>query len=406
MAIFAKTRAEIYGEIALEILETTNITRMSPGGKMRALIQAVSKKQAFLNDEFDVNFIQSFLVDATGRFLDFLGAMMGVERLVPESSKVDVADKIIKFYVSSGTFSDINDGSGFSVPAGTVISTRPDGKGIVYTTTYATLIPAADSEAFVAASARETGTSYQAAAKQLVHHSFTGYTQSSLSTLLVTNTSEITTGRDIESDTNYRYRIARQVTAAEAANLSSIRIAVLSVPGVSDLTPLPYFSGIGTADLLIKATSPHVSNSLIAVVQESVAKKTGFGNVMHIRGPIELGMTIKCSVVFRSNLTDDEKTSILEAAEYSLSYYIDNLDHGEEFILNEAVERVMSVSEEIKDIGEPGAPFDDIKVWVPSSMGDNPSQNTPVQNYEPESDEKLLVRIGEDTKPILVIEKI
>jgi len=51
---------------------------------------------------------------------------------------------------------------------------------------------------------------------------------------------------------------------------------------------LPYFRGIGTYDLLIKATTATISDGLIAAVQELIEKTTAEGIVATARGPQKL----------------------------------------------------------------------------------------------------------------------
>jgi hypothetical protein len=90
--------------------------------------------------------------------------------------------------------------------------------------------------------------------------------------------------------------------------------------------------------------------------------------------------------------------------------YIDNLDIGEELIINEIVQRVMAVDDNIKTIGSAGKPIDEILLWKKESRlsviktsktlfspGGSPS------DYAPAEDEKLLIELIQVTgNPITV----
>ena len=102
--LFAETESKIFGDVMYDILNDTILSRSSPGSKTRALAQATSKKMGRMYRQFDLNMVQAYLNGASGRYLDFFGGMLGVPRLGEDAAETAAAQKIIRFYVETGTF--------------------------------------------------------------------------------------------------------------------------------------------------------------------------------------------------------------------------------------------------------------------------------------------------------------
>ncbi len=391
MALFAETEEKIFGEILFDVVNNTNITRSSPGSKTRALAQATSKKMGQMYRKFDVNIVQAFLDGATGKFLDFIGDMMGLERLGAESSKVSSSQKNIKFFVEVGNFGDINSGDPINLPSNTIISTSPGGQGIAYKVPFSTILSPTLTEVFLPAESIRPGSSENVGPRQLINHNFTDYSDVLNDSLKVTNEAEVSNGQDVETDTNYRFRIANQVVASEKANITAVRIAALSVPGVADIVVIPFFRGIGTIDLLIKAVTPSVSVGLLAAVEEAVLNVTSQGIVLNVRGPQETGLSLTGTLTFRRQLPTSEQTSIIQAATDNIIEYTNSLDIGEDWIENEAIERTLATSEEIKNVGIAGKPFDFKFIFKSSKLEDNKIRSNLIGDYIPEEDERVIV---------------
>lgn len=402
MPLFAESEEKIFGDILIDVVNNTTITRTTPGAKMRTLIEAVSRKMGRMWSSFDLNVGQAFLDGARGRYLSFIGEMMGLPRLGESPADISFNDGIIRFYVEIGTFGDINSGGHILIPSGTIISTGVNGTGIQYRVTANTILQASASEAFVSARSVSTGENVNVGAKKLTYHNFNNYADSLNSTLKVINDSDIITGRDVENDANYKYRIANQVLVQERANRMAIRFAALAVPGVADVVHLPYHRGIGTYDLLIKSVTPTVPQSLIDTVNNEILKVTSEGLVPRARGPVEVGASVVGTLTLKNALPADERDSLIENVTTNLTDYINGLDIAEDLIVNELIERVMSTSAVIKNLGVYTKPFDSMFLYKPSRLQDNKVRSTLVSDYIPKTDERIIVenRYAGDT-PIL-----
>lgn len=402
MPLFGEQKSKIMGDLLIDIVRNTPITKVSIGSKTRAVADALSGKLGQMYRKFDTNLVLAFLPGAEGKYLDFIGDMMGISRLGQEQAQVSSSERNVKFYTESGTFGTINGGSSILLTSGTIVSSGQSSSGILYTVPYNVILSSSLSEVYIAVQATRSGTSSNIGANQLLYHNFTNYTDVANDTLKVVNEAEIIKGQDGEIDTNYRFRISQQVTAAEKANLTAIRLAALTTPGVADLVVLPYFRGIGTYDMLIKATTPSVPSGLLEAVYESLLKVTAHGIVPTVRAPVEVGISLTGTLIMKRKLSASEETNVLNAVTQNVSDYINSLDIGEDLIVNEMVERVMSTSDEIKNIGSANKPFDSIYTYKPTKLNDNKIRSLLIEDYTTGEDERVIVEntYGGDT-PIL-----
>ena len=391
MVLFAKSEENIFGELLYDTVNNTNLRRVSPGSKLRTLSAALSKQLGKAYKKFDVNIAQSFLDGAQGKYLEYIGDVLGVAKLGATQTALASADRNVKFYVDSGTFGDINSSNSILITSGTIISTGDNNTGIQYFVPYNVILSASLSETYVAVQAMQAGSVANVGSNQLIYHNFSDYADVLNDTLKVTNEAEILKGQDVEPEENYRYRIANQTLAAEAGNETAIRLAALNVPGVADVIPIPYFKGIGTGELLIKSVTPSISSGLIAAVQETVDSIKSYGDFINVRGPIETGFSSVATLTLKKKLSLSEQTKIINTVTTNMIDYIDNLDIGEDFIVNEAVERVMSSSAEIKNIGSANKPFDNLYIYKETKLQDNKMRNTLLGDYSPQIDERLIV---------------
>lgn len=391
MPLFSETEDKIFGDIMTDVLGRTNLSRSSAGSKMRTLIESVSKKMGRMWSQFDLNMIQAFVDGAEGKFLNYIGDLLQVPRLGEEPASISSSDRNVKFYVEVGTFGDLNNGNSILIPKGKIIGTREAGTGISYRTVIDTVLAASTNEAYIAVQSVRSGSSVNVGKGTLIYHNFTDYADSVNDTLKVTNDAEIIKGQDIENETNYRFRITNQVLSLERANRTAIRLAALAVPGVADIVSLPYHRGIGTYDLMIKSTVPSISSSLIANVQEAIGNVTSHGIYATARGPREVGVSMVGSLILKNRVSAKEQTDIITAATDNVTYYINNLDIGEDFVINEVVERVMSTSDVIKTLGVPNKPLDSLFSYTPSKLEDNKIRASLLADLDPSEDERIIV---------------
>jgi uncharacterized phage protein gp47/JayE len=318
--------------------------------------------------------------------------MLGVQRITPTTSRADSDSQIIRFYVSSGTFGDINNGNDIGpISQGTILSTEPYSTGIKYRTLEQYILPKDQSVFWIAAEAMAPGESYRVGSGSLIYHSFTNYTDNVNESLLVSNVHPIANGLNVESDENYRFRIINRVLEAEAANMTAIRLACLTTPGVADVIMLPKYRGIGTLGIILRSTIPIVTQSLINEVTAATYNVQAVGDILYIKGPKEIGLSMKTTIYYSQRIQEDELSDIEEAIKQSITEYVNSLDIGESFYVNRMVSELFAIDSRIMNIGTYGQPFEEIYAYIPSRLEDNKVRQTLLGDYTASSDERVII---------------
>lgn len=391
MPLFAQSADQIYADVIGELSNNTNLTRFSRGSIVRQIALAVSNKMGRMWADFDLNVAQAFINGAQGKFLSYIGDMLGVPRLGEEVANISLQSRSIRFYTNTGTFGTINSGASITIPAGRIISTTPGNDGVQYRTLSSQVLLASNSEQYIAAEAVLPGTSSNVGRNQLIYHNFINYTQVNDNTLKVTNDADIVGGKDSESDANYRYRIANQIFAAQSANEIAVRLAALTVAGVADVVMVRHFKGVGTFELLVKSIVPEVSDSLILNVRDAVSKVTSVGNVESVRGPLESGISLTGTLTMRRRIDAQETTDLLRAVTNNVIDYINSLDIGETFSIDDLVQEVLGTAEVIRKVGTTAKPFDSLYLYKQSVVDGGKARQKLLADYVPESDERIIV---------------
>jgi uncharacterized phage protein gp47/JayE len=361
MAFFDRTEQDIVSASIDELSQYTNITQLSPGSKTRFLLDTIAREQSLQHKVFDSNLMNAFIKYADSKFLDYLGDMLNLART--ESTHASDDTDNFMFYVSTGTFGDINGSSSFTIPAGTIVSTVPyDGSVITpglesqptiqYVTTTAAVCSSGISFVYVPIRAVIEGRNSDVPRSVLNKHMFTTYTASSQNKLKCTNRFSVSNGEDRESDDSYRFRLANLFRAREMAVLSSIRLAALSVPGVIDTKEVICEQGPGTFSLYVTGTTPTTSPKLIQEVSSSVNSVTAFGIRPFILGPIPMGLEFVVAVKWNPRATTAQITLGYIAMRNILEKYLNETKIGEEVVFSDLVDVLLSASTFAMSIGD------------------------------------------------------
>ena len=391
MPLFARTFESLMADSLSDLASNTNITRLSPGGIARALQESFNRRLADAYNTFDLNLARAFISASVGQYVDLIGILLGLPRAVSVPASAQSDESVIKFYVDSGVFGDINGSQDIIIPIGTNISTDTNSSGTLYTTTEQITLGKNQNTGWVSAQAVVPGENSNLGSNSLTYHSFTNYLDVLNRTLLVTNVAPIANGAEVESDANYRYRIVNQVTAAEAANQIAIRLNILSNAGIADVILIPRYKGIGTFGAILKSTSPSVSQSLIDNVTASLLSVQAFGDVPFVMGPKEVGTTFALTVHYASQLSTDELTTIETDIQNNITGYVNSLDIGETFLVNRLVSQLFNISSSITNFGNIGKPVDQLYIYKDSALGDNRKRTTLLGDYVAATDERVII---------------
>lgn len=360
MPFFPREEKDIISESLQRMNNQTNITQLAPGGKARFFLTSIIREQARQQNTFDANLLQSYIKYSDGKFLDFFGDMLNIPRI--EATHAESQNNNFMFFVQSGQFGDLNNGASFSIPSGTTVGTVPfEGNtvtpGLEYQSVieYKTVEPVTcePTSSYVYAPIRASveGSYSSVPRNTLQQHSFNGYSLASRNGLKCTNKFAIDNGVDRERDESYRYRLSNIFTARNQAIYASIRLAALSIPGVSDVVMVNAEQGPGTFGLYIKSLTPSVSPELVTSVSNAVNEVVGYGIRPFISAPKTLGLEFVAAVNWSSRATAEEIAVGYTAMRNAVENTINNLDIGEALDLEDLIQVMLEAAPKANRIG-------------------------------------------------------
>lgn len=389
-----------------QLARRTNINFLSPGAKVRLILDIVNDKLGAQAQQFDFNTGQAFIRNADGILLDFIGEIFGVSREVSKKSQISKEESNFYFYTLENSFGDINLNEDIIIPAGTVRFYNTEdtsAQQVTYVNTSQIVLPAGQQRVYFSAESEGFGAEFNVGANSLTFHNFKGYADSINRSLLVTNSSAITYGDDEESDENYRFRIQQQAIAGEAANFSAIRLALLAIPGVSDTVRIKYPRGIGTSDWLIKAVTPDVPQRLLDICQEAINQTQAEGAENIAKPPVTIGIQLLFAITYASQLEDNIKNQIKAEIRKNLINYINGLGIGEKLIVDQLKKIILNSDARIESIGEEGSnsDFERINIYKRSAVSNSVVRRTIIDTYRTRANERVIIE-PTITAPILI----
>jgi uncharacterized phage protein gp47/JayE len=385
-----------YGDIVtrgIKALTTqTNIRQVAAGSKARSVIEVHAQEMSNLATLQDTNIKKVFLPTTFGPSLQHFAATVGLSQYAPRNANALSDDRVFRFYVrGGGTFGSINNSTGFTIPAGVTLTSpssiayeatslygyqeEPDtvyDRSIHYITTEDSLAGSEDTELFVSAEALTPGSDGNlASAKMIKSHNFTGYDDYLGKSLIVENIKPVLNGVDEESPASLRYRVSKEITSAEKANLVAITNAAISVPGVADVVVLPHEDGVGRYNLYIKSISTIVSDKTVEDVQLAIDRVQAVGCIGYVRKPYEIGIELDTTISFKSDYEDEVKEEIRNGIELASMQYLNSMGLGQSLIIQEFVSELKQVDSRISAVGfNPVTMFDAVFAWFPAKLAE------------------------------------
>ena len=389
-----------------QLAQKSNISFLSPGAKIRLILDIVNEKLSLQADQFDLNTGKSFIRNANGVLLDFIGELFGVQRVKAQKAEVSKEEKNFYFYTFEQTFGDINIGQDIVIPAGSVrvYNTEDNSSEVItYVNTEQIILPAGERIAYFSAESEGLGANFNVGANSLVFHNFKGYADSTNRSLLVSNTASITYAEDEETDENFRFRIQQQTLAGEAANFSAIRLALLSVPGVSDVFRIRYPRGIGTTDWLIKAVTPVVPQRLIDTCQAAIESTQAEGMENLAKAPVIIGLELRFSITYRNRLENSVKDQIKIDIRKNITSYVNNLAIGEKLVIDQIKKNILNSDNRIESIGseDTGLDFEKINIYKRSAISNSVVRRSIISDYRTKNNERVIIEPDLET-PIVI----
>jgi uncharacterized phage protein gp47/JayE len=371
---------------ALDTLSSeTQLTRTSAGSKVRSIMKIVSKELEITQAIMQANVAMSVISGASGPYLDVLGDILGVRRSGGTSAGYDSESTGLRVSAPGGmTFGEMNSGQNIDIPVGTLV-TNSSGSKYYRTTSSATLFPG-ESTAYINVIATDSGSQANISADELSVINFSSYTSASDIQLQIGNASSITNGEDPEEDSLYRYRLQSALTSAESSNSTAVRLAVLSVPGVRNVTVLDMVSGVGTATVMIETDGEQASPEVISAVSRTVEDVKALGTRISITEPDNVGLDLSISITIANPL---QLAEIARAIRTRVSGFVQGVSIGGSVSINMLSSAVVTAHPDIISIGMPGKPIDTLMLWRKSAY------STSRVPFRASSDANIILRSSE-----------
>lgn len=327
-------------EAQVRLLNNTKLTNFSEnsvvGNLLRGFVDIVSTENNF--NEADI--MSKLISSATGSSLDSIGKLFGISRNQPYYAQGYVTIELnsamgysidnLKDIIKTETGEDVTE---IVIPQGTIISNNDRSKQYTVTTDYTLTDEGVDCYVLCT----EISEDFNVTGNELNNIPYpTPKLNAILNYLNIYNKDAIINGTEEESDENYRYRLANFYTANARANETALRLAALSVPGVSDVILEKYKYGIGNTNIIVISQDPITNNGLLAAVEQNVVSVNASSEDITVSAPKYEGITLRCKILFKEDLEDtSSKDQIIESIKRNIITYINSLTIGESLNFNE-----------------------------------------------------------------------
>ncbi len=395
----------------------TNITRTEEGSVARSFMDAVLSEIEAAESQIEYARSNTNPLTASGPYLRLWGDFFGIQPETAVRAHVRASDNVFKFYVASGTFGDLNNGSNIVINKDDIVirgeSKTLTNRGIEsfpveYELVDQTITLLAGSNAlFVGVIAAQPGSEFNIQVNQLTEHTFSSYSAFPNKLLLCTNLAPISNGEDIEDDERYRYRIDRSAFIRVPDVVEKLTFMIDAVPGVTGVFPIRNFSGSGVLDIFVDTQAFQVSPSIINSVREADQSAQISGIPINIEPIRRIGISIELSVKYKAQLSDQEKSQISSELEAFILREILNKRTGERLDLSELYNRLVISYIGNLDIGVANKGFDTVIVYRDSLLGKRSGEvlNTSLGIIEADEFERI---VPEEPliQPVLIRERI
>jgi len=336
-----KNKSEILVSILDGLQKNAGITAVHPGSVARAFAEAVSDEVSDLYEAFRFTVDQSDLSTASGRNLDLIGDLYGVQRK-SVSSQVSIERRSfnIEFYLSKPHSTSV------VIPANTLIYNDVSNfasKQYSYTVQEAVTIPAGATRAYGRIEPNFNNNTYVAPKGTLTKHNFV-----SPPSVIVfcTNPKEVYANISAESDANYRRRIMASMKIRVSGTAESIRFAALSVSGVKDVRIREASYGIGSCDVIVV---PEVGSSFKRMPEAVLAainsvKPVGVRFNVSVAEKVAVGLNL--TITIPSGNSGSVVQGVRNQCALFIKRYLNSLTIGDSVFLSE-IERQAKLSSDI-----------------------------------------------------------
>lgn len=338
-------------DVKTQITSNTGLSNIVEGSIAYQIAQAIAYEAYKQEINIENDLINNSILNATGSFLDNIGSnFFGVERKKSISPYISSSMKTLKFYVTGNrNFGAINNNKDIILAKGTAVYGLSGGSNIRFVLDDTYTLPAASYETYVSATLSQ-GSSDSIGANTLTKHTFTNYSDYSNNTLLVTNTLAIVTGRETETDEDYRYRVKSALRSINQSSVDGVLSIARSVTGVSDAKVYPSKDGAGTFTIYVQGITPITSDEVITDVELALFQECATPwAVFNVVKPDYIGFNIEVSLILVSNNSITDTAQFTSLIRSNIETYINNFVDSKFYIID-LKRKIIDMNSNIADV--------------------------------------------------------
>lgn len=336
---------------AIKILsDRTSLANIVPGTISHQIAESIAFESYIAETKIEEDSKKKSISDATGIDLTIIGDFFGVERLPSMPAYISESMRTLKFYVSGNrTFGEINNGSDIIIPEGTLISAPNTKTSFVFKLDNDYVLLSNTTEQYVGATLIQ-GINEPIPSRALTEHDFTNYYDYINGSLLVTNLSTIASGREEESDDNYRYRLKNALRAFNQSTNDGVYEVARSVPGVSNIYIDQASNGGGSFSVYVQGITPITGDEIVnnvktALMQECVSPWVNIS----VTKPNYIGLQLSFIITLNDPSELTSYIPLTSKITNEVSYYINNF-YDYTLYLNDITKLIINMDVRITDV--------------------------------------------------------
>lgn len=343
--VFRKNEMEILSQALDKVAKNTNITSISSGSVVRAIIEAITKEIGDLYDIMDFNFRQNFISTASGSSLDLFGALYDTTRKTTSNLiTIDKASNSFFFYLETAY------GSNIVIPSGTNVFTDVSsylGQQFSYKTTETVTIPAGKLRVAAPIKPNFSDSVFTAGKNTINYHDFTSPAGARV---MCTNPKSIQAQIGYEDDAAYRARIMKAMRVTAAGTSEAIRFAALAISGVRDIKVRQAPYGFGSFEVIVIPEDLNSSNVLVERVNNALDRVRPLGVRMYTKSPSTVRLETDIQLVTPAGTNALDLSNATQRAQSAASRFVSRLLPGDPLVYNKFIQSILDSSEYVNDV--------------------------------------------------------
>lgn len=326
-----KSDAEVAQNMGVDFQQKAGVTHWGTDSIGRVVTEVVVNNRGRDHAEYRNVFSSLQLLSAEGKALDDIGAQWGdVRRISATHCTVEATHRNLYFYVTDGTFGDINSGADITLPAGTIVRVRP-GSGvnvIEYRLTANYTLPAEDSLTYVSAAAVTMGKAMNVGENVLRYHDFENYTEADKNLLKCNNDYPIINGANREEDDKFRYRIFQQIPSLVQNNQARIRLVGLEIPGVEQVRVVPGYYGIGSAAIIVFGVDGETTFAITESMHQRLQELQGPGSRLVAVAGVKVYLDFEVRVLLSQKTNVAEQQALTKSIQETIRTFLKKQEYS------------------------------------------------------------------------------